>query len=125
MRHIVVNALTLSGLILGAVGIVLLPDPAAAAFLIASLGIDALDGWLARRLRACTEFGAWFDWCTDTALAYAMVFRMLEGSPMTAVFMMSAVVVFQSVARATNHRWSGRAMVTAIPIASILIGYTA
>lgn len=74
-RKIAPSLVTLGGLLGGLLGAWLLATgrPIAA---LCWLGLgqlcDLVDGWLARKLRAVTEFGARLDWSSDCAVAVAL-----------------------------------------------------
>lgn len=74
--HILPSAVTLVGGTLGLLGASSLPDRPglAAALLAASVALDTLDGALARRLGACSEFGRRLDWSLDVAVGHAVAF---------------------------------------------------
>jgi len=70
----VANAITLLRLGLEAIMISLLgraPGPLLGALVALTLGLDAVDGWLARRQRISSEFGAHFDMEVDAFLVLA------------------------------------------------------
>lgn len=79
------------------------------ALAVLALPFDVLDGYLARRLGACSEFGAWLDWSVDAALAvvYALA---LWPMPVALV----VVVTYQAAMRAYGQRSSGRASLACI-----------
>lgn len=120
-RLVAACVLTLLGLAAGAAGVALLPGPSAAPLLLASVGVDGVDGALARRLGAATDAGAWLDWSIDTALGYAIVFRLLVDYPVAAVLVMGVLVVTQTLSRATGFRASGRTPVTAVAVAWVVL----
>lgn len=116
-----VCTLTAFGLGLGAVGVCLIPDATAAPWLCLSVAVDALDGGIARRLGAASRAGAVLDWTIDTALSYAIVFRLLALHPLGSVIAMALLVVVQTAAAATGARVSGRSAVTAYAVLWLLL----
>lgn len=77
----------------------------------ASLACDVADGWLARRLRASSDFGAMLDWCTDTVLAVALVLIWFPAAAHP--YALSGLILWQAVHAELDiapHRTSGRAL---------------
>lgn len=92
---------------------VLLWSSAGAALLLVSLGVDAVDGTIARKLDATSVWGANLDRRADEALAMIIAWAVI-GSPVMAV----GLVLLQVWSRtsAAGIRVSGRALVTLIAI---------
>lgn len=116
---IVVNAVTLLGLGIGLLGVSMLPAIRAVPLLFASLLLDALDGFLARRTNASTELGAWLDWSSDVALGYALLFRILPQQ--SALKLVPFVVFLQCLSLWSKKRVSGRATMTFIALVYIIV----
>lgn len=121
MRIFAICLLTSIGFIIGCIGILLMPDIVCVVFLLLSLIIDVIDGILARRLNASSNFGAILDWTVDTALSYMIAYRCAGiGYPIVAVAACSVLMVIQTLAKYTNARFSGRSLVTIISIIWII-----
>jgi CDP-alcohol phosphatidyltransferase len=115
-RIALVNLVTLSGFALGLLGVYLLPSPTAGALLAASVALDATDGYIARKLDACTTLGARFDWCVDTCLSYAIAFRITPHDPIFGAVLVAWLVGVQSLALWKAWRFSGRTCITILSI---------
>lgn len=79
------------------------------AWAIASLLLDVLDGFAARKLRARTRLGAHYDWTVDTTAAAILV---AQHAPLW----LAPLVLAQAIARTQGVRVSGRALATALVV---------
>lgn len=127
MRSRLPSCVTALGLLCGLLGIVFYPYLMGAVLLVLSLGLDAFDGWLARRLDAETISGAVFDSVVDCTLAPALLARVFFYAPLspnTYVGLMATVVVGQIYARLQPGcpRFSGRTIATAVAVWTALQG---
>ncbi len=112
---ILINLITASGLVIGLAGVALVSP----VLLLLSSAFDALDGYVARRLLGATLFGARFDWAVDTALSYAIVYRVVGHWPILAVVCAAALVLTQATASYCEKRCSGRTVATLLAVAWI------
>jgi phosphatidylglycerophosphate synthase len=112
---VLVNLITAIGLAVGLAGVVI----ASPVLLLLSSAFDVVDGFAARRLSADTLFGAKFDWTVDTALSYAIVYRVVGHWPIMAAACTAVLVITQSTAAYFAWRFSGRTIVTLLAAAWI------
>lgn len=112
LRVAFVWSVTITGFVVGCVGVFRIPSADASWWLMSSVVFDVADGWLARRACCATRYGARLDWAVDTALSYAIVVRLLPAYPILAVLTMTALLAQQTVGTLCGARASGRTLVT-------------
>ena len=120
LLRLVPNALTLlagSVALMGA-GLLVQAPVLALALLLLGQALDCLDGAAARRLHACTAFGARLDWSLDVAVSHVLLVQL---GPTWAVPLASSL---QAHSLVHNHRISGRSAVVAIAIGAAWMGAT-
>lgn len=121
-KIILPSAITLAGLLCGVMGVAL-GCRAGFWWLTASLLLDGVDGWVARRLKAESRLGSIFDRHTDMALAFALIWRTLTFDPTFATaahtrivgltfaaLATTLLVMFQALADYEGIRFSGRTL---------------
>lgn len=69
------------------------PEAAFWIFIAAAL-TDFMDGWLARRLRTTSAFGAWLDPVADKALVGAALLVLVLKGPLTGLHLLPAFAIF-------------------------------
>ena len=117
------SLVTALGLLLGLTGALLLPTPAGALLLAASLALDVADGYVARRLDASSALGARCDHAVDTAVAYAVAWH--AWSSRAALGVVVALVVVATIAPGfglPRRVLSGRTLVTAAALVRVVWG---
>ncbi len=73
-------------------------------FLLASL-TDWLDGYLARRLRQTTRFGAFLDPVADKLIVAAALILLLQSDPRPGLAIASLVIIGREIAIASLREW--------------------
>lgn len=73
LRKQAANLVTLFSGAAAVVAMAIEPGPVAAVLLVAGQVLDALDGWLARRLGTASQFGAALDWAVDAGVALTLL----------------------------------------------------
>lgn len=110
-RYLLPSAVTLAGLVSALAGALLLPSLEGALLLVLSLLLDEVDGAVARRLNACTLFGARLDNRADLFVAASVAWATWPGPVAAAVSGLLAVAV-TVVPEVTRLPVSGRIYVT-------------
>ncbi len=106
------NLITCAGLVLSVFGVLW----ARPEMLAMALVCDVLDGRVARAMEQETDFGSRFDWYVDTTTAHLISWRLL-GSP----WLSFALVPWHAYARGEDIRFSGRAALTAVALAGMVL----
>lgn len=73
-----------------------------------SLALDGVDGFLARRQRLCSDFGARFDMEVDAALALILALHALKGDPVGAEILILGIMRYLFVAAMAFLPWLTR-----------------
>ncbi len=78
---------------------------AAAVVFVAAALTDGLDGWLARRLRATSQFGAFLDPVADKLMVTVALFLLVADHPTALMAVTAAVIVGREIAVSALREW--------------------
>lgn len=122
MKFVIPSLVTILGLCLGLAGVVIGTGVVAAVCLISSIAMDCVDGYVARRIGAQSDFGAALDWHVDAAVGLALTWRLIPHRPIVACVLTAWLVGAQSATRAgwLHSRVSGRTLTTLLLLPVVL-----
>lgn len=109
-RSLIPSGVTVLGVICTFVAVVVYPHWLAVVLLVVGQLADVIDGWAARSLDACTEFGASLDRRADVVVTHVLGVTFLGWWWLVPA---PAVLVAQVLAEECRVKWSGRALATA------------